>query len=97
MTTKIRGWDRPLWGVVHTAPRSRPILIGDAWHTDSASQSTRRHDGEPTRALLFTTRRAARDWCSAENAAYRSHPKGDIVYAWRVRPVRVREQVEVVT
>lgn len=92
---KVRGRDRMLWGVVRTTPLSRPILIGETWHKDSGRPWTARHNGEPMRALLFTTRRAARDWCAAKNAAYRSHPIDDVVHAWRVRPVRVRETVRV--
>jgi hypothetical protein len=86
-------WDRRLWGVQLTSPWSEALLLCEQWHEDSARPQTRRHEGEPTRALLFTTRTAAREWCAAENAAYRSHPKGDVVRSWRVRPVRVRERV----
>lgn len=88
-------WDRELWGVELTSRRSTPILIGETWHVDSLAPSTKRHDGEPTRALLFTTRKSAREWCATENAACRSHPRGDFVRAWRFRPVRVRERVTV--
>ena len=90
---KPKPWDRSLWGVVFTTPREPPILIGETWHEQACIQ---RYAGEPCRVLLFTTRKLAQAWCAEYNARFRSRPKGDTVRLWRVRPVRVRERVEVV-
>lgn len=95
-TIKTRRWDRKLWGVEFRSASSRPLLISEAWNIRAGAHSPERHFGEPIRALLFTTRAAARVWCDAENASYLSHHDDGIVRTWRVRPVRVRERVEVV-
>jgi hypothetical protein len=91
----IRNWDRYLWGVRFRGgdPRDRDLLIGTAWNDPRAAG---RNPGDPTRALLFCTRAAARAWCAARMAGYADRPVGDICRAWRFTPVRVRERVEVV-
>ena len=80
-------WDRQLWGVEFIAPREKPTMIGTAWNYRIAKA----YDGEPPRALLFTTRSTAREWCDKKNAEYRA--RSDFVRHWRMRVVRVRETV----
>lgn len=81
-----RGWDRSLWGIVflRSMPEDPDILIGQAWHS---VVGPKRYDGEPSRTLIFDTRRQARAWV-------KSRPVG-----WwergRFRVVRVRETVTV--
>lgn len=87
MTVKnIRVWDRKQWGVVFTSPRSKPMLLGALW-----DNNTRRdfYEGESTRVLLFSTRKAARKWCATKKA-------NCTVDGWRFSPVRVRELVTVI-
>jgi hypothetical protein len=81
---KAEAWNRKLWGIVVTTPTSRPMLIGDAWHSVRASYYT----GEPYRLLLFLSRQQAFDWCRDKR------PKCDST--WRFKAVRVIERVEVV-
>lgn len=82
-------WDRRLWGVVYASPMARVVrhvddhLIGSLWHATAKSS----YAGEPTRALLFSTRHQARAWCAAQNKT-RS-------LQWKMRVVKVRETVTV--
>ena len=84
-------WNRLLWGVEFIGRNGDRILIGENW---SDTRNATRHDGEPTRALLFCARAQARKWCADKNSKWRSHDS--IVSKWRVRPVRVRETVVIV-
>jgi hypothetical protein len=92
----VRRWDRLLWGVEFTGSRTddAPMLIGRMWATEWASSTP--YPGEPTRALLFTTRELARQWCAETMAKWRDgRQRDDCVARWRVRAVRVRETVQV--
>src|SRR3990172_3528558 len=71
-------WDRKLWGVELRKPRETPLLIG-IWKGA--------YSGEPRRALLFTTRAAARAWAKLRQAFYERH------HDWRFVAVKVRETV----
>ena len=82
-------WTRKLWGVHFIGADGEPILIGATWH-DHVLREAKPYPGEPTRALLFCTRRDAWDWCVGKNADYRRDG-----WKWRVRPVRVVESVRV--
>lgn len=84
----MRGWDRVLWGVVWQTS-DHTSLIGSLHHPDEKPT----YAGEPTRALLFTTRKAARAFCQSRRAQYAEYPKPHICLAWRWTPVRVRETV----
>ena len=77
-------WDRLLWGVQYVHQNDKPLLISTGWD----DRPTGTPDTEPTRALLFRTRQQAQDWCRTENKTSRM--------LGRVRPVRVRERVDVV-
>lgn len=92
---RVRRWDRKLWGVEFTSSRTddAPMLIGRLWATEWASSNP--YPGEPTRALLFTTRELARQWCAATMEMWRKGQRDDCVSRWRVRAVRVRETVQV--
>ncbi len=79
-------WNRLLWAIEFSSPRERPMLIGRTW-----DYGPKHHADEPSRALLFTTRRAARGWCAREHAQYAG--RTDYCADWRFRPVRVRETV----
>jgi len=83
-------WNRKRWGVEFSSPLSKPCLIGSLWN-DELTHLGKYYDGEPPRALLFTNRKLARDWCKAEQAKY-AH-RNDVCADWRFRPVRVRETV----
>jgi len=89
-------WDRPLWGILFTGSLrdDDPMLIGCLWDSEFRT-GNKPYDGEPTRAMLFCTRKTAAAWCKKTNAEWRKRPKGDFVRAWRVKPVRVRETVAV--
>lgn len=90
----VSSWDRRLWGVVVStnARDSTPFLIGEAWDEELRNRQLR--DDGPSRALLFTTRAAARAWCARQHAEWRAGRRPhDPVAKWRARPVRVREQV----
>ena len=82
----VRHWDRMLWAVEMRSASCRPegMLIGDAWHAITPPA----YEGEPTRCLLFRTRKQARAWCVEATAKHAKHSKD-----WRFRPVRVRETV----
>ena len=84
--TRIRQpWDRLLWGVLLHS-QAEPLLLGAVWHEAEFGG----YAGEPSRALLFCTRRQAREWCATWNA--KETASGTSV-RWRVSPVRVRETV----
>ena len=84
-----RPWRRLLWGVEFSSGGTeRPLLIGESWHSNVRPES---YPGEPTRALLFTTRSAARAWCARKLATYAGQT--DSRALWRFRPIRVRETV----
>ena len=87
----MKGWHRLLWDVqFRGADGDRTIdVLGTGWHDGFAG---RRYPGEPTRALLFTTRAAARAWCRAKQAGYAD--RTDTCAAWRFRPIRVRERLD---
>jgi len=88
---KPREWNRVLWGVMFTSGREdAPLLLGQAWN-DPQPQSL--YPGEPTRTLVFTTRKDARAWCRARREKYRE--RTDCCALWRFTPVRVRERVSV--
>ena len=78
-----RPWKRRLWGVEFSG-----TLIGSLW-IEPAPPSA--YAGEPTRALLFTTRAEARAWVAPENA--KQAARGDWWGAKRYRVVRVVETV----
>ena len=80
----MKGWNRLLWGVVTD---EKSYLLGSAWHQVEKAG----HPGEPTRALLFVTRRAAREWCRQQMEKTQANPA---TAHWRFVPVRVRERVE---
>lgn len=88
-----RPWDRLLWGIQMQGSdaRDRPMLLGEAW-TDLEARPGPGF-GEPSRALLFTTRALARKFCNAQHAKYAG--RDDCCAKWRFKPVRVRETVQV--
>lgn len=94
---KVWRWDRLLWGVEFTGSRTddEPMLIGRLWAADWARTTSLPYPGEPTRALLFTTRELARQWCAETMANWRAGGRDECVSRWRVRAVRVRETVQV--
>ena len=81
-------WDRVLWGVeFRSRDKDEPtILVGALW----ASAVRLGHYGEPTRTLLFCTRKQARDWCRESN-------ERDGHLGWKYTPIKVRERVEKIT
>lgn len=69
------------------------MLIGNLWAAELRGEP---YPGEPTRALLFCTREHARAWCADTLRKWRDgRQRDDIVARWTVRPVRVRETVQV--
>jgi len=83
-------WDHLRWGIEFRSLDGKPELIGSLW----LNHTPRPYDGEPRRALLFTTRAKARAYCAENHARYAGRP--DCCGQWRFRPVRVRETVRVV-
>ena len=81
------GWDQQLWGVSFTSSGSKHVILGTAWHAIFDP----RYEGEPSRPLLFLTRRTARAWCEAQHAKYAG--REDCCADWRFRPIRVRMTV----
>jgi hypothetical protein len=77
-------WDRSLWAVEMRSKSCRPegMFITDSWH----AVTPKKYLGEPTRPLLFWTRRQARAWCAAKTIDYKRHSPD-----WKFKPVRVRE------
>jgi hypothetical protein len=80
-------WNRKLWGVQMIGADGARMLIGFSWHAHKRDF----YHGEPTRALLFCTRDAARAWCRDKMREYAGHSH---CKRWRFRPVRVREIVK---
>ena len=91
MTDLAKPWDRLLWGVLFQSGRERPMLIGGSW--DERLRDRKHYLDEPTRPILFTTRRSAREWCQIQRAKY--NQRNDELRAWKFSPVRVRETVKV--
>ena len=89
-----RGWDRQLWGVMFRGGRDEIGPIGTLWNDRYHAPNP--YHGEPPRALLFTTRGAARAWCAMKMMEYRHYPEGHACRKWKVRPVRVRERVSAI-
>lgn len=89
MTRVARPWDRSLWGVRFTS-KERSFLLGRSWYRAS-NEANKGYPGEPTRALLFTTRTHARRFCAEQRAS--SKETGGVCASWRFKPVRVREVV----
>lgn len=83
-------WRRYLWGVRFTGSRKdvEPMLLGRGWYAAEPIF----YPGEPTRALLFTTRKDARTWCRSQMLKYAG--RTDCCADWRFVPVRVLESVE---
>lgn len=86
------GWDRTLWGVEFKSEKKESMLIGGAWHRAMAEG---RYTGEPSRAVLFTSRSAARKWCQEMNDKYKDHSWP--CDQWKFKPVKVRELVIPIT
>ena len=84
-------WNRSLWGVEFFAGDGKKrLLLGAGW----GGMTRASYAGEPTHALLFTSRAAARAWCVMKQAGYAG--RADFCAQWWFRPVRVRETVRVV-
>ena len=84
-------WDRLLWGIQFSSNRDGfgdpPMLIGGNWHPANKP----RFPGEPSRPILFTSRKLARAWCREEREKYKD--RNDTCKHWIFQPVRVRETV----
>lgn len=86
----MKGWDRILWGVRFTSPGENPMMLGADWYRGVWNTNTG-YPGEPSHALLFKTRKYAREYCAAQMASYAA--RGDICSKWKFAPVRVRELI----
>lgn len=84
-------WDRKLWGVVLSDSTDGSLLLGEVWH----GIETATRPGEPTRALLFTSRKAARAWCRAKAERYSRRNDCCADWVFTFTPVRVRELIDV--
>ena len=82
-------WRRDLWGILAGGKNSEPFLLTSIW--DDVLVERNFYDGEPPRALLFTTRADARKWMAGRTIIDPAEVK-----KWRLRPVRVRETVSVI-
>jgi hypothetical protein len=91
---RMKSWNRKLWGVLFTGKDesfllNETMLVGSLWNSEAVES----YPGSPTRALLFCTMKAAREWCRTTNALWEQYDNG-IVENWRVQPVRVSEVVK---
>lgn len=84
-------WRKELWAVEFTESikDDSPMLLGRGWYAAEPIF----YPGEPSRALLFTTRTEARKWCRSQLLKYAG--RTDCCADWRFRPVRVVETVKV--
>lgn len=82
----LKSWDRLLWAVEMKSKSCKPegILIGEAWHKVTPWF----YKGQPSRALLFTTRIKAQQWCKDAFIKNQKHSKD-----WSFKVVRVRETI----
>lgn len=80
----MTAWNRSLWGVELTGADGEKMLIGRVW--DHRHDQSKYQPDEPTRALLFMTRKQAAEWCRAKRAVNK-------VKGWRFTAVRVIETV----
>jgi len=81
-------WHEKLWGIeFRSSPDGEKMLLGRIWHSTKIIS----YDGEPTRALVFCTRKAARAWCRNKMNAYKGQE--GVCRKWRFRPIRVIETV----
>lgn len=80
-------WNNLRWGIEFYGADGKPIMIGSLW----LNQTPHPYPGEPQRALLFMTRKQARDFCAERHAIFAGWPYG--CKQWRLKPVRVRETV----
>ena len=90
----LGAWDRLVWGAEFTGgiEGDKPMLIGASWSWDSSTSSRPKPCyGEPSRALLFETRKLAREWCHRKQSEYAG--RSDCCRYWKFRAVRVRETV----
>ena len=81
-------WNRLLCGVEFADRHKGRFLLGTAWMNPPPKAQ---YEGEPTRPILFTSRKLAREWCKNKQAQYAG--RTDFVAKWRFRPVRAREKV----
>jgi len=81
-------WNRRLWGIEFRGADKEPMLIGLVW----LDHKPNLYQGEPTRALLFMTRKQARTYCANQRARYKA--RTDSLRLWRFRPIRVQEIVK---
>lgn len=89
-------WDRKMWGIelwigAGETGKEYVGLLGGGWNGREAERA--RYEGEPTRVLVFRTRKQARDYCVKKHLEYKDHP---VCGRWRFCPVRVRETVRVI-
>jgi len=89
ITRKLE-WNRRFWGVEFKGSMkdNKPSLLGSSWRDFGKVVP---HTDEPTRVMLFTTRRAARQWCREKHQRYAD--RQDCCADWRFRPIRVQEIV----
>jgi len=81
-------WHEKLWGIeFRSSADGEKMLLGSIWHGTKIIS----YDGEPTRALVFCTRKAARAWCRNKMNAYKGQE--GVCRKWRFRPIRVIETV----
>lgn len=85
-------WKKNLWAVMFkgSLKDDKPMMLGSNWHHVARERAF--YYGEPTRALLFQSRGAARSWCRAQMTKYRG--REDCCGKWRFYPVRVVETVQ---
>lgn len=91
--TPVRVWPpRVFWGIAFSgASDVEPSMIGSTWHRGWSQQD----NAEPSRPMLFRSRKAAREWCADRHAEYSQ--RQDSLRFWRFRPIKVRESWECVS
>ena len=92
----LGGWlTRLHWGIAFTGAHTKdePMLIGEAWCQQRQADilASKAIGDAPIRPLLFTRRKAAREWCRERHEFYRTnYTDGHTCRLWRFRPVRIR-------
>ena len=76
-------WNKKLWGIEYTTELGEKIIISNLWH--SYKTDRKYYHSEPIRAMLFCTRKAAREWIKSD--FHSPAARGEL------RVVRVRETV----
>lgn len=86
MRSNAKSWSHQYWGVLLLSDGKEPILISGSWHPKIKYT----YEGEPSRPVLFTTRKLARIWCKELNEMCKH------VSIWKFKVVKVKYNVKAI-